>query len=230
MFTAAFSLKSIILFLQSNFNAQSSFFAFYDAPLKRQKRRPLRVPSRQHCHGHHPNHGDPEMKNLLTYRYRQRSAISFFNYIISISWPNWYSKYQLVVEVPIGTRITNRHSKYRLVYQLVFEITFGYYKKVMKVIFSISQSKHLNFNTSTNMVSIKKNNLRGIPNKCRQCIFWPIFVRLLFSAKWSRSKSRSRKPTFSTIYVGTKVPLDAKSAKMSKKIILFWIAVLSGRL
>jgi hypothetical protein len=99
MFTAAFSLKSIILFLQSNFNAQSSFFAFYDAPLKRQKRRPLRVPSRQHCHGHHPNHGDPEMKNLLTYRYRQRSAISFFNYIISISWPNWYSKYQLVVEV-----------------------------------------------------------------------------------------------------------------------------------
>jgi hypothetical protein len=62
-----------------------------------------------------------------------------------------------------------------------------------------------------------------------QCIFWPIFVRLLFSAKWSRSKSRSRKPTFSTIFGGTKLSLDANSEKKCKQNILFWIGGLSGR-
>jgi hypothetical protein len=62
-----------------------------------------------------------------------------------------------------------------------------------------------------------------------QCIFWPIFVRLLFSAKWSRSKSRSRKSTFSTIFVCTKVSLDTKNVKICKTNILFWIGGLSGR-
>jgi hypothetical protein len=62
--------------------------------------------------------------------------------------------------------------------------------------------------------SLDYRTRHGSQSLAAQCIFWPIFVRLIFSAKWSRSKSRSRKPTLSAIYVGTKVSLDARSAKM----------------
>jgi hypothetical protein len=46
--------------------------------------------------------------------------------------------------------------------------------------------------------------------------FGPFLSGCFFPPNDSAQISRSRKPTFSAIYVGTKVSLDAKSAKMCK--------------
>jgi hypothetical protein len=55
--------------------------------------------------------------------------------------------------------------------------------------------------------------------------FGPFLSGCFFSAKWSRSKSRSRKTTFSTIFDDTKVSLDARVGRSwtQNQIILFWI-------